>query len=185
MKTPIPRSFPKEPTARLMETNAAAASRDLAARALVSGRVVGYSRVTDGEYKESSDIIGLDDSVPESDEGTPLLEIPYTAKAAGNQLIINSVVNISYDTAAFVIAFILLDNEDIARAVGMDMVDDTNRITQVVVSYVWTATDTRNHVWKVYGGGHTAGTIGFNGRSGSRLFGGKLVSYVEVVEVAA
>lgn len=185
MKTPIPRAFPTDAAARQAESNAATSVRELAARALTSGRVVGFSRVTDGAVATGTTTVPLDDTPPLVNEGTQFITTDYTPKAAGNMLLVTAHLNFCASAAAFVIAALFLDSEGTARAVGMEMVSDANRTCQVMVPFEMTAPDTRPHRFTIRAGGNTASTITFNGRSTARLFGGRFTSFIEVVEVAA
>lgn len=146
--------------------------------------VVQVVNIQTGVAATGSTIIPNDDSIPQKTEGDQYMILAITPTSATNKLRIDVVINLANSsTAAFMVAGLFQDSTANALAV---MHSEKNSVanSNVTISFThfMTAGTTSSTTFKVRAGGG-AGTTTFNGRSGSRLLGGRMASSITITEI--
>ncbi len=135
-----------------------------------------------GAVATGSTTIPRDDTIPQNSEGDQYMSLAITPKASANILVIDVVFigSVSGGGSSFYAA---LFQDSTANALAASGTNYANQVTINIVSFrhIMTAGTTSSTTFKVRAGG-TAGTLTFNGESGSRIFGGVLASSIMITE---
>ncbi len=132
-----------------------------------------------------TDIIPLDDTIPQNTEGKEFITLAITPKSATNKLNIKAEIQCSFTVAADIVAALFRDSTADAITATAIFQSSPNGRTRLRLSASVTAGSTSATTFKVRAGGSVAGTITVNGSAGARLFGGINLSSITITEVKA
>jgi hypothetical protein len=136
-----------------------------------------------GAVATGSTTVPFDDTIPQNTEGDEYMTLAITPTSATNKLKIevvfhcavsalaNVVVALFQDSTANALAAVLTSRVEAAAAPGV-----------VTFTHYMTAGTTSATTFKVRAG-PTAGTLTFNGGSGTRRFGGVMASSITITEI--
>lgn len=145
--------------------------------------IVQVVRKDDGEVATGITTIPNDDTIPTSSEGVQLINQAITPKNANNILEIEAVIHISHTAAnSWLRAALFQDAGTNAIKVGATLSTTATAISQVKINHQMVAGTTSPITFRIFGGSDLAGTLTFNGQSGSRLYGGVINSYLKITE---
>lgn len=139
--------------------------------------------IQDGEVSTTTTTIPLDNTIPQITEGGEFMTLAITPTDANNQLKIEIVVNGSISTGATPIAALFQDSTADALASAWSNNGGSGDLTQISFTHFMTAGTTSETTFRVRAGMSTGGTFTFNGRSGSRFFGGTMASSITITEI--
>lgn len=126
--------------------------------------------------------IPFDDTIPQSNEGDEYMTLAITPTSATNELKIE--VNWNGSHSANTILTVALFQDAGADAIAAVANSPATNLAMQNMSfpYFMTAGSTSEITFKVRVGGSTGATTTFNGRSGSRIFGGVMASSITITE---
>lgn len=150
-----------------------------------AGTVLQQVRTQTGAVASGSTAIPVDDTIPQSTEGDQYMTLAITPKSATSKLVIQVVFNGAVSTGGSIILALFQDSTANALAVGTSVQEPVNSAPmQAVLTHTMTSGTTSATTFKVRAA-PGAGTLTFNGASGSRLFGGVYISSILITEYAA
>lgn len=130
-------------------------------------------------------LIPLDDTIPQSGEGTEFLTAAIVPKSATNRLVIDVNLVCAYSVTAHKIGALFQDSTADAIAASDEFQQTAGGINTVKIRHDMVAGTTSSTTFKVRAGGNTAGTITVNGESGARRFGATTKSSITITEYKA
>ena len=126
----------------------------------------------------------ISDTAPTTSNTASLLSVSITPKASGNLLRVRAVVQGSLSVTGGVVGALFQSGG--ANAIAANIVScAAGYSVQVVVTAEVTASGTTAVSYSVGTGSNNTGTLTINGIGGGRLFGGVMITHVEVEEYAA
>jgi len=147
-----------------------------------SGNVVQVVNFQTGAMATGTAVIPADDTVPQIGEGNEYMTLAITPTSASNKLIIDIRVAVGTSTALYV--SVVLFQDAIANALaafgGVAVSAEPGTFS---FSHTMAAGSTSAITFRVRMGGHTTGTLTFNGHLGTRRFGGAMASSITITEV--
>lgn len=129
--------------------------------------------------------IPLDDTIPQITEGTEFMTQAITPKATTNVLSIEATMTIASSTAEYVIAALFKDTTANALAATTQYQSTGGGDMNIKITHNMTAGTTSLITFRIRAGLPSAGSVYFNGRAGSRLFGGITLSNMKITEYKA
>lgn len=149
-----------------------------------AGNVIQVVNYQTGAVATGTTTIPIDDTIPQNTEGTEFMALAITPISSTSKLLIGvSAILTHPNNNNFTLA---LFQDSAANALAATIVYQTAAaLTQVELNHYMTAGTTSSTTFKVRAGGNVAGTVTFNGMSGSRLYGGSLASSITITEIAA
>ncbi len=148
--------------------------------------IVQRVNVMSGAVDTGTTTMPFDDTIPQITEGDEYMTLAITPKKATNKLKIEVVCHLaqSNDSDTVLMAALFQDTTADALAAGFDGRESVaNKASCVTFTHYMTAGTTSEITFRVRGGSHSAGTITFNGQSGSRIFGGVMASSITITEI--
>ena len=157
-------------------TKVSAAMRD-------AGAIVQVVNVQDGATSSGTTIIPEDDTIPQNTEGFEVMTLAITPTNASNILYIDVVAHRGTTAAGYQITALFQDStaDAIAATGNVNVTNDTT--VTVKFRHKMTAGTTSSTTFKVRIGQNNAGTVRFNGNSGSRVYGGVAASSITITEI--
>jgi len=150
-----------------------------------AGSVVQVVNVQTGAVATGTTTVPLDDSIPQNNEGTEFMTLAITPTSATNKLRIEVLFLGVYPADAVVTLMLFQDSTANALACNDIWSMGTNtRNFSMYLSHFMTAGTTSATTFKIRAGGDNSGTLTFNGRTGSRQYGGTLASSITITEIA-
>jgi hypothetical protein len=129
--------------------------------------------------------IPLDDTIPQQTEGDEYMTLAVTPTDAANILAIRVTALLTNSLADYIIGALFQDSAaDAVAAMAQYQTQATGPVT-LTFTKAMVAGTTSATTFKFRAGRSASGTVTFNGRAGSRLFGGAAVSSIEIVEYKA
>lgn len=129
-----------------------------------------------------SNLMKLDDTIPQNTEGTEYMTLAITPINASSTLIIESTVLCSANAGGVAIVALFVDSTANAlAAVSEDGSNDESRTVKLVHNL--TAGSTSSRTYKIRAGQIANGTFTFNGNQETRLYGGVAASTLKITEV--
>jgi hypothetical protein len=149
-----------------------------------AGEVVQVVNTLTTAYDSTTTLLPIDDSVPQSGEGKEFMTRAITPTHASNKLRIDVLAVLSHtvDTATIGLALFQDATANALSAVA-STVAAAGGLTTMQMTYYMAAGTTSETTFKVRGGSGTAGTTGFNGAGGGRLFAGVAGSSITITEI--
>lgn len=146
------------------------------------GVMVQKARTDTGTANSGSTAAVMDDTIMQNTEGVEFITQAITPTAIGNLIHVRAQIYCTPSVAAFIIASLFIDTT--ANALVSTPAFDTTATggSPLTLDYWYTAVDTSAHTFKVRAGLDRAGTVTFNGSSGSRYLGGVMNSFLECIE---
>lgn len=174
----------------------ALAVKDTVATADIDNNAVDYSKLAagavlqtvssvTGAYASYTDVVPLDDTIPQNDEGTEILTVAITPKYTNSKLIVEAEIQCTVSTAMTVIGHIGRNATAGSVTAGSEYAASSNQSCRVHLRIVVTADSTTEQTFRLFVGPSTAGSVHLNGSSSARLFGGVANTYIAVTEVKA
>ena len=159
------------------------ASDILSVSGTASGKVVQIIPFTDGEVATGTTTIPNDDTIPQNTEGDEFMTLSITPQDTSNNLFIQIVFyGANSATNPIILALFQDSTADALSAIG-DNTGDINNARGVILNHFMTAGTTSTTTFKIRAGrGGGAGTITFNGATGTRDFGGVAGSSITITE---
>ena len=152
------------------------------------GKILQVVSTISGAVATGTTTMPQDDTIPQNDEGIEFMTQAITPTASGSTLEIEAYfAQVSHSVAGACIQLALFKDSD-AGAIAVSaqhQITTANRSTCIGLSHSQSAGSTSAQTFKLRLGSGNSGTMTFNGRSGSREFGGKLASRIVVREIAA
>lgn len=148
-----------------------------------SSVVVQVVNTQTGAASTTSTQIPTDDTIPQSTEGAQFMSLAITPGNASNRLVIDVVCygSVSVSSAWMTVA-LFQDSGSNALACLASFEGTATAPQSVAFRHYMTAGTTSATTFKVRAGPN-GGTLTFNGQSGSRSFGGVLVSSITITEL--
>lgn len=133
-------------------------------------------------YASGTTTTPADDTIPQNTEGTEFLTVTITPKSASSNLLIQVNANLAANVNGTLTSALFRDSTaDAIAAQGQYLL--ANELFVSVISVIVAASSTSATTFKFRCGSNNAGTLGMNGVSGSRLYGGKAMSTITVTEI--
>jgi len=137
-----------------------------------------------GAVATGTTVLPLDDTIPQNTEGTEFMTLAVTPTSATNKLRVEVVVLASLTPAPDnLIVALFQDTTADALAAAFQFIGTSTAATIVVFSHYMTSGTTSSTTFKVRAGMNGAGTVTFNGQSGSRKLGGVIASSITISEI--
>tara|TARA_R110000751_G_scaffold37153_3_gene90283 strand:+ start:1081 stop:1647 length:567 start_codon:yes stop_codon:yes gene_type:complete len=150
------------------------------------GKVLQVKNFQTGEVDTGTTTVPLDDSIPQITEGTEFMTLAFTPTSATSKLRIEVLFLGVYPTDAVVTLMLFQDSTANALACNYNWSMGTStRNFSMYLSHYMTAGTTSATTFRIRAGGDNAGTLTFNGRTGSRSYGGTLASSITITEIGA
>jgi hypothetical protein len=149
-----------------------------------ASKVVQVVNYQTGAVQSAASVIPLDDSSPQSSEGTQVMSLAVTPTSATNNLLIQVLVHLALNESNYLIAALFQDAGASALATAEYVTFGANGNAPLVISYWMAAGTTSETTFKVRCGTNGGGTWTLNGFSTARKFGGTFISSVTITEVA-
>lgn len=151
-----------------------------------------YSEVKTSGTAPSAQI-PFDDTIPQNTEGHQLLTVSITPQSASSQLLVEAEVYLGEETNTFDAAVAALFRDNGVNAIATGYSQNTvsgappiaaglgNGLVTVKCTVASGSVSATTFALRV--GSDTSSTIRWNGVNGTRLFGGSLVSFLQVTEI--
>jgi len=151
-----------------------------------AGNVLQVVNVQTGAVATGTTTIALDDTVPQSSEGTEFITLAITPTSSTSKLRIDFSVVLNH-TVGTAILNACLFQDAIVNALAAASSQNVNSGGPMIVagSYYMTAGTTSSTTFKIRCGSPTAGTVTLNGVNGVRFYAGVSNSFITITEVAA
>ena len=166
--------------------------RDLSVDGAILDVLNGYAKVAQVVRASTADLvtgttqIPADDTIPQITEGDEFLTCNITPKNAANTLKVDVVCNLNINTTGtpFLVVALFIDPGPDAVAVSWV---EASASRPVVISFsYWQAAGTVSEmIFKGRAGSDGSNAITVNGKSGSRYYGGVVMSSITITEYAA
>lgn len=150
---------------------------------ITAQKIVQVQETLSSAFASGTTTIPLDDTIPQNTEGTEFLTQSITPQFTDSILEIEVVAFHARTTAdVYVIGALFQDSTANALAADGFYSNTTAASGQVVIKHSMVAGSTSATTFKYRAGLNSAGTLGFNGSTSARLFGGITKSYIKVTE---
>jgi hypothetical protein len=147
------------------------------------GVVVQHVYVEDGEVATGGTVIPLDDTIPQQTEGDEYMTGVITPKNANNILAVRVTALLSNSVADnYLTGALFRDSGADAIAAVVHFQSGATGMVTMSFTKALAAGSVATTTLKFRAGRSGSGTVTFNGRGGSRLYGGVAVSSIEIIE---
>lgn len=166
----------------IIEDVSAGATKKITRQDFLKGAVVQEVLQSFNDINTGTTTIPLDNTIPQSGEGTEFMTLAFTPRFADSTIIVEVVFYGSLSTADDLIAAIFKDSDTDALTAGSE---DGNANTPrcIKLGFTEAASAATERTYKVRAGGGAASTVSFNGASAARLFGDIPKSYIKITEI--
>lgn len=147
------------------------------------GSAVQVVNIQTGALSTGTATIPIDDTIPQNTEGFQVMELSITPTSATNKLLIEVLANVSTSIAQNSSIALFQDSTANAIAAAASGRDNNDTPFQPQIRHCMTAGTTSSTTFKVRVGNASSGTLSFNGRVGSRIFGGVSASSITITEI--
>lgn len=130
-------------------------------------------------------LVPLDDTIPQSTEGTQFMTQSITPTASGNTIEVDVTMVASYSVLATMTVALFKDSDTDAIAASPMVGDTSTGMYTIRLLHRMTAPSTTAIAFKVRAGAENAGTFTFNGTGGARRYGAITKSSIVVREIQA
>jgi hypothetical protein len=117
----------------------------------------------------STATIPYDDTIPQDDEGTELMQVSFTPRSATSKLRVQAIITAALSTSDDLIAALFMAGENNAIAATAQG-GAADKMRNIVLTAEFPANTTTEIVFSVRAGGSAASTLTHNGVSGVRKF---------------
>lgn len=137
-----------------------------------------------GAVATGTTVTPFDDTIPQITEGTEFMTLAITPKSSTSKLIIQVIANASHSVGSVGLT-VQLHQDATANALAVTLTVAPAATVPVVIplNYTMTSGTTSATTFRVRIGSPTAGTVTFNGQSGSRIYGGAYASSIVIQEM--
>lgn len=135
-----------------------------------------------GAANTGTTTIPIGDSIPTSSQGTQFMSLAVTPQNTANKLRIDVVLIASMSVTEYINVALFQDSGSAAISTAVQFAGVATGPQTVSFSFEMTAGTVSATTFKVRAGPSTAGTMTFNGASGTRIFGGTLASSIIITE---
>jgi len=150
-----------------------------------NGKILQVVNVMDGAVATGTGTIPTDDTIPQNTEGDEYMTLAITPTSATSKLLIDVVLLVSDSVGYQQTAALFQDSTAGALAVMSHSSNHADEQVNITFSHYMTAGTASETTFKVRAGAHAAATTTFNGKGGSRKWGGGLVSSITIMEIGA
>lgn len=147
------------------------------------GAVVGGTHAIYSTYFGGSDAIPVDDTIPQSSEGSGLISFSYTPRSATNKLRIRATVQAAADGLRNVVAALFVGSGSDAVKTAYATSGGALYYVNVCLEYEAVAGTTSPITIALRAGPGGGGVCYFNGSASARLFGGTSATSLTVEEI--
>jgi hypothetical protein len=147
------------------------------------GSTVQVVRYPTGEVQSAASVIPLDDSIPQSGEGTEIFSKAISPSSAINKLLIQVLAHVALSESNYLMIALFQDATANALATAEYVTFGSNGSAPLVISHYMTAGTISATTFKVRCGTNGGGTWTLNGTSGARKFGGTFISSITIMEI--
>jgi hypothetical protein len=126
----------------------------------------------------------LDDTIPQSGEGTQFMTLAITPKSAANKLVIEVVWCGASSSNSYLVVALFQDSTANALATVCEANGGAGNMVAIPLTHEMTAGTTSATTFKVRVGANDGGTITFNGWGSNRMFGGVAASSIRITEIS-
>lgn len=138
----------------------------------------------DGSVMTGTTLMPMDDTIPQITEGTEFLSLAITPISATSKLIIEVSINYSVSAAFFCSVALFKVGTSNALTAENNVKYTATYPMNNDLKHELTSGGTSEITFKVRAGPSNASTITVNGRSGARIFGGVMNSYIKITEIS-
>ncbi len=135
-----------------------------------------------GAVATGTTLFTQNDTIPTNTAGTEFITLAITPTSSSNILKITAVLNMRNSATTNQTMALFQDSTANALAVAITRSSAADSAMQLVIRYTMTAGTTSSTTFKVRAGGSSAGTTTLNGLSAARLYGGVLLSTLDIKE---
>jgi len=150
----------------------------------VGGKVVQVVNAIDSAVATGTTVMVTDDTIPQKTEGVELMTLAITPTSASNKLFIQIQAVVSHTAATTMHLGLFQDTTANALAGTMNYESGSTGHFIISLNHYMTSGTSSSTTFKFRAGGAAAGTITFNGASGSRFFGGSMASSITITEIS-
>lgn len=147
-----------------------------------ASKVLQQVSASSSAYASGTSTTPADDTIPQQTEGTEFLTVSITPKSASSNLLIEVNANLSIGGSGTVTSSLFRDVTTNAIAAQGQYLQ-ANELFVSVVKVIVAAGSTSATTFKFRAGGNAGQTIGLNGVSAARLYGGVSASTITVTEI--
>ena len=150
------------------------------------GKVLQQVNTQTGAVATGTTIFPEDDTIPQNTEGDEFMTLSITPKSATSTINIEAHIFYSCTASTRAGAGLFKDSDADALAFTSNFIKDLTSMGNMQVFYSETSGSTTARTYKIRCGNiQTAGTFTFNGQSGTRKFGGTVLSTIRILEIEA
>jgi len=151
------------------------------------GAVVQVQRNATGAVATGTTLIPFDDTIPQNTEGDQYMSQAITPRSAANVLAVSAQGSYSNTISSTdtMIQALFQDSTAGALACTAEAKGVSSGPVLLATTYAMKAGTTSATTFKIRAGQQTVGTTNFNGHNGTRIFGGVVSSFIEVLELMA
>ena len=149
--------------------------------AAVSSSVVQLVHYKTSAVATGTTVLPFDNTIPQNTEGDEYMSLGITPKSSSNILVVEVLGHFSADINSSTTAALFKDLDTNAISVGV-VTNTSYWISQIKIIYKMVAETTNQITFKVRCGPQSSGTVTFNGTGGNAEYGGKLCSYITIME---
>lgn len=149
------------------------------------GDTVQMQQLIDGALGTGSTALPIDDTIPQSGEGTQFMAQAITPNSASNLLEISHTGVYSAAVAADCGVALFQDATANSLAAMLDQIAGVNLATISHLEWTMIAATTSSTTFKIRAGNTAGNTITYNGSNAGRKFGGVMASTLRITEVMA
>lgn len=147
------------------------------------GRVVQVQKYETGAVATGTTVMVQDDNIPQNTDGDEYMSFSITPTNASNILKIDVVLNCAHSVGGQHMMSLFQDTTADALATVANL-QSGNDFNQLKLTHYMTAGTTDSTTFKVRSGSVSGGTMTFNGKTGTRYFGGTSASSLTITEIA-
>ena len=148
-----------------------------------SGTVLQVVSYQTGAVATGTTLIPWDDTIPQITEGNEYMSLAITPKSATSRLKIDVVAFATSNASVALTVAIFQDSTAGALAAANSINANVGWPVNFSFSHNMVSGTTSSTTFKIRIGGHSAGTVTFNGTASGRLYGGVLASSITITEV--
>jgi hypothetical protein len=150
------------------------------------GAVVGMKTALFVAAATGTTIMPFDDTIPQITEGAEFMTITYSPQSTTNHVMVESLAWYSHDAANAQAGMALFRDAVVnALAVTEQYQNTATAVVQNSLMYDFVPGATTSITFRIRIGSQNAGTLTFNGQSGTRRYGGVATSYMKITEYKA
>lgn len=137
-----------------------------------------------GAWANTTALIPFDDTIPQITEGAEFMTLSITPQSATSKLVIEVIANVSSSIGNNICLALFQDATANALATVNQLMATATALVVIPLTHIMTSGTTSPTTFRVRMGSPTAATLGFNGTTVARLYGGVMASSIVIREIA-